>query len=188
MFIGVGLVYKEIDRRTIYTIISKPIHRWQFLLGKYLGLVMTLFVEVAIMTVGFMVVVSFYGKADPVLLKAVLLIFYELAIITAVAIMFSSFSTPVLSSLFTMGIFVVGHLSADLKVFGAKSDSMLVRKVTSFLYYALPNMSNLNIKAQVVQGVPVTAEYIGMVTAYAALYIIIILALAAIIFQRRDFR
>lgn len=188
VFIGVGLVYKEIDRRTIYTIISKPINRWQFLLGKYLGLVMTLFVEVAVMTAGFMIVVSFYGKADPVLLKAVLLIFYELALITAVAIMFSSFSTPVLSSLFTMGIFVVGHLSADLKVFGAKSESALVQTFTSFLYYAMPNLSNFNIKAQVVQGVPVTGEYIGLVTAYAALYITIILILAAVIFQKRDFR
>lgn len=188
VFIGVGLVYKEIERRTIYTIVSKPIHRWQFLIGKYLGLVMTLFVEVAIMAAGFFLIAAIYGKADPELLKAVLLIFYELTLITAVAIMFSSFSTPVLSSLFTMGVFVIGHLSTDLKAFGAKSDSVIVQKVTAGLYYALPNLSNLNIKAQVVQNVPVPGEYIAFVTAYTALYVIALLLISAMVFQYRDFK
>ncbi|MDH4099029.1 MAG: ABC transporter permease, partial [Nitrospirota bacterium] len=188
VFIGIGLVYKEIDRRTIYTIISKPIHRYQFLLGKYLGLVLTLFVEVVIMTIVFMAVTALYESPDPALLKAVLLTFQELMLITAIAILFSSFSTPVLSSLFTVAVFIIGHMSQDLKIFGAKTGSLVIQKVTNFLYYMLPNLSNFNIKGQVVYGVPVEWSYIGIVTAYTALYIAIVLSISAMIFQYRDFK
>ncbi len=189
IFMGIQLVYKEIDKKTIYTIISKPITRYEFLLGKYFGLVLTLIVEVAVMTVSYMFIVWVYvGYLDLVLLKAVLLIFFELMIITAVALMFSTFSTPTLSGLFTLGIYVIGHLSSDLKVFGGESERAVVRYISNFLYYLLPNLSNFNIKGQVVHNIPVSGESILLSTAYGVLYIAMLLFISTIIFNRKDFK
>ncbi|HLC25637.1 MAG TPA: ABC transporter permease subunit [bacterium] len=189
IFVGVGLVYKEIERRTIYTILSKPIPRWIFLLGKYGGLLLTLFVEVFVMVVFFSLLVFFYGVGfDFALLKAIGLIYLELALITAVALFFSAFTTPTLSGFFTLGIFAIGHLSTDLKVFGEGTKDPFLSGLTSFLYYLLPNLENFNIKGQVVHQIPVSWEFIGWSTLYGLLYIAGTLLLTVLIFQKRDFR
>ena len=105
IFVGIGLVYKEIERKTIYTIASKPVPRWQFLLGKYLGLVLTLAAEVSIMGLGFALILQLSGAGERlVLLPALWLTFVELLVVTAIAILFSCFSTPTLSALFTLGL------------------------------------------------------------------------------------
>lgn len=189
IFVGIQLVYKEIDKKTIYTIIAKPITRYQFLLGKYFGLILTLVVEVAVMTVGYMLIIWIYaGYFDFVLLKAILLIFFQLMVITAVAIMFSTFSTPALSGLFTLGVYVIGHLSGDLKVFGGGSEIAVVRHVSNFLYYLLPNLSNFNIKGEVVYNIPVSWKFILFSITYGILYIFILLLISTVIFNRRDFK
>src|SRR5881392_2015757 len=119
IFVGVGLVYKEIERRTLYAILSKPVGRGQFLLGKYFGLCVTLLVNVAIMGIGLSLSLWFVGRGwNPLMAKiwpAILLVFIELMILTGVALLFSSFSSPALSALLTFFVFVIGHLSADLK-------------------------------------------------------------------------
>ncbi|MBI3015655.1 MAG: ABC transporter permease subunit [Candidatus Tectomicrobia bacterium] len=189
VFVGVGLVYKEIERRTIYTILSKPIPRWVFLLGKYGGLLLTLLVEVSVMAAFFVLLVLYYGVGfDFALLKAIGLIYLELALITAVALFFSAFTTPTLSGLFALGIFVIGHLSSDLKIFGQGAQDPFISGLTSFLYYLLPNLENFNIKGQVVHGIPVPWEFIGWSTLYGLLYITGTLLLTVLVFQRRDFR
>jgi ABC-type transport system involved in multi-copper enzyme maturation permease subunit len=189
IFVGIGLVYKEIEKRTIYTIIAKPIHRYQFLLGKYLGLILTLLFEVAIMTTGFLFILYFYESTfDLNLLNAILLIFLELMLITSIALLFSTFSTPILSGIFTLAVFVIGHLTLDLKTFGANSKNILVRYLTEFMYYLLPNLENFNIKGEVVHHIPVSWEYMGYVLIYGIFYITITLFVSAIIFQRRDFK
>src|SRR5512144_1638596 len=121
IFIGIQLVYKEIERRTVYSLLAKPVARWEFLLGKYLGLLFTLMVNVAIMTVGLWLTLAYHGSAPwhayYRLLPAVYLIFLSLALTTAVALLFSSFSTPALSALFTLFLWIIGHFNADLLEF-----------------------------------------------------------------------
>ncbi|MBI4975245.1 hypothetical protein HZC20_01075 [Candidatus Peregrinibacteria bacterium] len=153
------------------------------------GLLIAIFVGVAVMTVGYMLIIWIYaGYFDFVLLKAILLIFFQLMVITAVAIMFSTFSTPALSGLFTLGVYVIGHLSGDLKVFGGGSEIAVVRHVSNFLYYLLPNLSNFNIKGEVVYNIPVSWKFILFSITYGILYIFILLLISTVIFNRRDFK
>ncbi len=187
VFVGIGLVSKEIERRTIVTIVSKPVSRGRFILGKYLGLVITLAVEVSIMSACFLAMLAIYGDGLAVrALAAIALIFMELSIVTAVAIFFSSFSTAFLSGLFTMAVWVIGHFTPDLRLFGVKSGGAL-RLMTDFLYYVLPNLKNFNIKDQVVYGMPVSPEYMTLSILYGLVYVAALLTVATLVFERRDF-
>jgi len=189
IFVGIGLVYKEIERRTIYTIIAKPIQRYEFLVGKYLGLVLTLLVEVTVMALGFSIFVTLYeGFFDPALLKAILLTLFELMVVTAIAVLFSSFSTPALSGMFTLGCYVIGHLTEDLRNFGAASNNIAAERLTQFLYYLLPNLENFNVRGKVVHQIPVSGEYMAFAILYGLLYLSLLLLVATMIFQSRDFK
>ncbi len=189
IFVGIGLVSKEIEKRTIYTIIAKPIPRYEFLLGRYSGLALTLFVNTAIMTVGFVLVLLLASVSlDMGLTKAIGLIFLELLLIVAVAVMFSTFTTPTLSATFTLAIYVIGHLTGDLKALGDKLENPLVSGVLSLLYYALPNLAYFNVKSEAVHGIPISWNYILMAVSYGAFYAAIVMVAACLIFQRRDFK
>jgi ABC-type transport system involved in multi-copper enzyme maturation permease subunit len=202
VFIGIGLVSKEVERRSIYTLLSKPIRRQQFLLGKYCGLLLTLAVNIAAMTAAFYAVLTLVmwtqppaAKAiweapalDPALLKAVLLIYAELAIITACALFFSSFSTPMLSAAFTVGLFVIGQFNADLRHFDNVVSSRPAAWLARTLYYVLPNLAPFDIKAAVVHGLPVETGYLLLTLGYAAVYIAALLVVTTMIFARRDFK
>ncbi len=190
VFLGIGLVHKEIDRRTIYTIVSKPIHRSQFILGKYLGLCFTLFVNVAIMTATLIGIIYFFGEGlwDFRLVAASAMIFMELMVITGIAVLFSAFSTPALSAIFTLSLFAIGRLLNDFRIFGEKYAGATAGKVIGGLYYLLPNLARFNISTEVVHGVPLGEVISGMTILYGLLYVVTLLALTALIFQRRDFR
>lgn len=189
IFVGIGLVDKEIQKKTVYTIVSKPIRRYEFLLGKYLGLCLTLLVYISVMSVLFMLILFLYaGIVDLYPLVAVLLIYAELLVITATALFFSTFSTPMLSAAYAMAIFVIGHLTGDLKGLAQKSDSGAVRTVLDVLYYALPNLENFNVRLQVVHHVEVPAGYVFASLSYGALYVFVLIIFSALVFQNRDFR
>jgi len=189
IFIGIGLVYKEIERRTIYTIVAKPIHRHEFILGKYLGLLITLFVNLFIMAlVLFFLTYLMEGRWGLEMLPALLLTFVELMVITAVAILFSTFTTPTLSAIFTLSIFVIGRFSQDLKAFADQFGGLALQATAFALYYLLPNLSNFNIRGQVVHGVLVPPAFLWSSMLYGLFYLSALLASAALIFQRRDFK
>jgi ABC-type transport system involved in multi-copper enzyme maturation permease subunit len=122
------------------------------------------------------------------LLKAIGLIFMELLVITAVAVMFSTFTTPTLSATFTLAIYVIGHLTDDLRTLGAKLGESLTKTVLDGLYYLLPNLEYFNVKGQAVHGLPIEPSYLVSAVAYGATYTTILLILACLIFQRRDFK
>ncbi|MBI3449190.1 MAG: ABC transporter permease [Acidobacteria bacterium] len=187
IFVGVGLVFKEIEKRTIYVLIAKPIRRSEFILGKYLGLALVLFVNLSIMTLGFYTLLWYKGFLDVTLGKAIALIFVELLLITAVAIFFSSFSSPFLSSLFTVTCYLIGHLSWGLPLLAEKLASAPGRWICLALYRVLPNLEYLNVKGEVVHGVPVGGEEILLAAGYGLLYTAIVLMLAIAVFRRRDF-
>lgn len=187
IFVGVGLVFKEIEKRTVYTLVSKPIRRSEFILGKYLGLVMVLAVNVSIMTAMLFALLAFKGWTDAGILGAVVLIFVEMMLVTAIAILFSSFSTPILSSLFTVTFYVIGHMSWGLLLLGEKMEGEIGPAVFTFLYRILPNLGMLDVKGMVVHGTPVTLQHMMSGCLYGLSYTLILLSIAAFIFRRRDF-
>lgn len=194
IMVGISLVYKEIEKRTIYPLLAKPVRRTEFLIGKYLGIVLTLGVEVVLMSFFLFFLILLYGLSthsqgfDFGLLAAIFLIFLELAVIAAVALLFSSFSTPFLSGMLTLGVYIIGHLTDDLKRLGALSGSPALEKMTAFLYYLLPNLENFNIKGEVVYQLPVETGRILLGISYGLLYIGVLIFFSSIFFQRRDFR
>lgn len=192
IFVGVGLVFKEIERRTIYAIFSKPVGRGEFLLGKYLGLCLTLLVNVVVMGLGVSLALMYVsGGWDGLALRiwpAVLLIYVELMILTAIALLFSSFSSPALSALLTFFIFIIGHFSSDLKNLATSMGSTSARWLFSSLYYLLPNLANYSYITPAAHGqVPQPAQT-ALTILYALVYITVILAIATLVFRRRNFK
>jgi ABC-type transport system involved in multi-copper enzyme maturation permease subunit len=192
IFIGIGLVSKEIDRRTIYNILAKPVTRAEFILGKYAGLILTLFVNTAIMTAGFYVALAIQEKGlalhDSSLLIAVYFILLQLAIVVGVAIFFSCISTPILSAVFTFCLFVIGNFLSDIRGFGQESGSRVLEKMTAVLYYLLPNFGDFNVINQAAHGVRISGLFITANTCYALLYIAVLLSGAVLIFGEREFQ
>jgi len=192
IFVGVGLVFKEIERRTVYAIFAKPVGRGEFLLGKYLGLCLTLAVNVAVMGAGVsLALVYVSGGWHPLVANvwpAVGLIYVELMVLVAVALLFSSFSSPALSALLTFFVFVIGHFSADLKSLAAAVGSSGGRVLFAALYYLLPNLSNYSYITAAAHGrAPGWAVFLGAV-AYGLVYIGVLLAAATLVFNRRNFK
>lgn len=188
IFVGIGLVNKEIEKKTIYTIVSKPVARYQFLIGKYLGLTLTLFVNTLIMAGGLLLVLFAQGvPIESMLFKALGLIFMEFMVITAVALLCSTFTSATLSAIFTLATYVIGHLTADLKIFGEKMDEGM-RAVVTGLYYILPNLERFNLKGNVIHHIEVSGTDLLLIVMYGLTYVAFLLMSASIIFQRRDFR
>ncbi|MGA1841173.1 MAG: ABC transporter permease [bacterium] len=188
IFVGIGLIYKEIDKKTIYNILSKPIRKSEFILGKYMGLLMTLGINVLLMTSGLLITLYYMSGAFAWhILPAILLIFFELMIVTSVALLFSTFSTPTLSTIFTLAIYVIGHLTEDLVRLARNTESVLIKVITKSLYYALPNLENFNIKTQVVYNLSINPGYYLIVFSYGFLYLAFIVTITLFIFARRNF-
>src|SRR5258708_18139772 len=192
IFVGVGLVYKEIERRTLYAILPKPIGRGQFLVGKYIGVCLTLLVNVLIMGVGVSLALIYVQRGwDPLAFKiwpAILLIYVELMIVTGVALLFSTFSSPALSALLTFFVFIIGHFRADLKTLGNSAGSVAARWLFRSLYYGLPNLSNYSMITAAAHGYVPEVRAIAVSVAYAIFYIVVLLAAATLVFSRRNFK
>jgi ABC-type transport system involved in multi-copper enzyme maturation permease subunit len=202
VFIGIGLVSKEVERRSIYTLLSKPIRRDELILGKYAGLVLTLLINIAVMAAALYLVLVYYDQTvvgvarerweapalDPALLKPIVMILLELMLVTAIALFFSTFSSPMLAAVLTFGLYVIGHFNADLKNFEQVIESKPAAWMARALYYILPNFAPFDIKADVVHGRYVAFGYMAWTAAYAALYIALLLVTSMVIFSRRDFK
>ena len=204
IFIGVGLVSREIDRRSIFSLLAKPLPRWEFVVGKYLGLVLTIVVNLWAMAAALYLVLAWQywispdgvrmsweaPATDPRLLLVVLMITAEMALLTAVALCFSAFSSSgLLSVVFTVGIFVSGLASADLRHF---NDIVQVPPAVGYFVsaigWALPAFSEFDIKSQVVHGMPIAPGFVLATLAYAAIYSAAAVALAVALFSRREFK
>jgi ABC-type transport system involved in multi-copper enzyme maturation permease subunit len=202
IFIGIGLVSKEVEKKSVFGLLSKPVSRTQFILGKYAGLVMTLAVNLGVMTIAYYAVLYYmYFTAtasaragwpapamDPRLLIAIGLIFAELMLVTALALFFSTYSSPLLATLLTIGLWVAGHFNADLRNFENVVDSAAAAALARAVYYILPNLAPFDVKAEAVYGMPIAMRSVLYTLAYAVVYITTLLTAAVAIFRRRDFK
>jgi ABC-type transport system involved in multi-copper enzyme maturation permease subunit len=192
VFLGVALISREMEKRTLYALLAKPVKRWEFLLGKFFGLVMTLTVNTAAMAAGLYIALWTVKhpllKSDAYILVAVYLILLKLALIVALALLFSCFTTPFLAILFTAGIYVAGLFAADLRtIHGVDLDPGALRLMRG-ISYLLPNFQNFDVMSAVVHGRGVPGTIVWDATVYAILYIAIVLTGAAVVFSRRNLK
>ncbi|HEX9345303.1 MAG TPA: ABC transporter permease [Candidatus Acidoferrum sp.] len=192
IFIGVALVSKEMDKRTLYALLAKPVWRWEFLLGKFAGLVLTLAVNTAAMALGLLLVMIYVKHAlersDAVVLVAVYFILLKLALIVALALLFSCFTTPLLAILFTVGLYIVGLYVQELRNLPVEVMSPAMSAFTKWLSYLLPNFENFNVMAMAAHGRAVPGALILQNTLYTVVYCTIVLTAAAVVFSRRDLK
>ena len=192
VFIGVGLVSKEMDKRTLYALLAKPVKRWEFLLGKFAGLVMTLAVNTAAMALGLYATLWSVKhplvRSDAYVFVAVYLILLKLALIVALAMLFSSFTTPFLAILFTGGMYVAGVFAYDLRTIQGINMNPLTVRMLRGISYLLPNFQNFNMTGAVAHERGVPASLVWHVTLYTAVYCAVVLTGAALVFSRRNLK
>jgi Cu-processing system permease protein len=192
VFIGVGLVSKEIDKRTLYALLAKPLRRWEFILGKFGGLALTLTVNTAAMAAG-LFLVMFYVKhsierADTVVLVAVYFILLKLALVVALAMLFSCFTTPLLAILFTAGLYIAGLFVHEMRNLEPGTMTPALSGLLRWISYLLPNFENFDVMGAAAHGRAIPGLLIAQNTAYAGLYCAIVLAVAAAIFSQRNLK
>ncbi len=189
VFVGTSLVYREVERRTIYTLLARPIGRGEYLIGKYAGMVLTLLLNIGLMGSLFLLLVHFHlGAFSPGLLAAIYLTAWELALVAAFSILFSVVSSPFLGAFFTLIVFVMGHLSRDILYFAKMLPEGAGRTLVEWSSYLLPNLEYFNVKGMAVYGKPISSSILGGATVYGALYITAVISLAVILFQRKDLK
>ncbi len=192
VFIGVGLVSKEMDKRTLYALLAKPVRRWEFLLGKFGGLVLTLAVNTLAMTAGLFLALLYvkhhYERMDDVLFVAVYFILLKLMLVVALALLFSCYSTPLLAILYTSAFYVAGLFVEEMRTFHSATVTPVMAGLLRGLSYVLPNFENFNVMAAAAHGREIPSALILQNTAYAALYSAIVLLIATAVFSRRNLK
>jgi len=191
ILIGIGLVSKEIEKRTLYTMLSRPVRRWEFIAGKFLGLTGTLLVNTFFMAIGVVLALVYvshhFQRGDGAVLVALYFIVLQFLIITALALLFSTFSSPLLSAIFAFALFIIGSFAEDLRGFAGMTHG-IARWLATGAAYLVPNFSALNIIGQAAHGQGATPQLIAYNTAYALVYAIAVLSGAVLIFERRNLK
>jgi Cu-processing system permease protein len=194
ILLGVFLLYTEVQRRTIHAIVSKPISRWEFVVGKYAGMVLVLTVLVGVFALAMLAMLAAQGDGvSSGVGKAIVLSWLEVLTVAAIAIFFSSFSTPFLSGIFALAMWVIGRLAPDLEA-ATELASPVVRVVTRIALEIVPDVHLFAVSGRTLDGATVSVHgefvpwsYVGLAAAHGAGWIIGLLALAALLFHRRDF-
>jgi ABC-type transport system involved in multi-copper enzyme maturation permease subunit len=192
VFIGVGLVYKEMDKRTLYALLAKPVRRWEFLLGKFGGLVLTLAVNTVAMAVGLFAALLYvkhhFERLDAVLLVAIYFILLKLMLVVALALLFSCYTTPLLAILLTSAFYVMGLFVEEMRTFQFAAPNAAMEPLLRGISYLLPNFENFNVLAAAAHGREIPSALILQNTAYAMVYCLIVLLIAAAVFSRRNLK
>lgn len=184
VFIGVAMLGKEVSSKTVYMMATKPISRTSILLGKYTGLCFTLTINYLLLTVFFFITLLVIGgEVHFILLYAVFLSICEMFVIVAIALFFSTVTTPTLSAMFTIGLYIIGHFNDLVNV---ENSGEIHYNVLKIFYYLLPNLEHFNVRTPVVYGLPISGEYVLFAGFYAVLYSSLLLFLASIIFSKKD--
>lgn len=187
VFVGVSLVFKEIDRRTVFTLLAQPVRRWQFVSGKYLGLSLVLGSSVALTGTALLIAVALQGESPFGLLPAIVLGFIELELVAAFAVLFSTFTNPILAAVGTVATYVAGHLSWSFDLLEKRMSGDVGKALCRGLHAMLPNLDRLNVKASAVHGIPLPTGYFLSAVAYGLFYALAVVILACLVFERREF-
>ena len=190
--LGINLVAAEIERRAIYTILSKPVRRYEFLLGKFFGGLATLFVNLLLMTIIFMAMVTWKNNWHPewALLKGVLMIFFQLYLLSSVALIFSVFTTPVINFFLTTAVYIVGSLSdVTMSMSHGEDKDVFVKGFYWLIHYLVPNFANFFTQNPLIHpevAIRNEALYYAQNIVYAIVYAAILMIIAILVFERRD--
>lgn len=191
VFVGTGLINKEIEKRTVLVLIAKPVSRAEFIVGKHLGLSAVLAVLLVALTIIFLAFVALNGISFPLgsILVAIGFMFLELMLLTAVAILFGVFTSSLLATLMTLAVYLMGHLSQDLVALGNLSDNPALERVTNGLYLVLPDLERLNLRNEAIYGMQLLPDpaSMGSTLIYTLIYSVLLLTLAVAVFSRRQF-
>ena len=187
VFVGVSLVFKEIERRTVYTLLAQPVRRWQFVCGKYVGLSLVLALATAVTGAALLCAVALKGESPFPLIPAIVLGFVELELTAAFAVLFSCFTNPILAAVGTVATYVVGHLSWSFELLEKRMPGSAGKELCRFLHAVLPNLDRLNIKALAVHGIALPEGYFIAAVAYGVCYSLAVIVLACVVFERREF-
>ncbi len=189
IFVGTGLINKEIEKRTVLVLIPKPISRTELIIGKHLGLSGVLGVMVAVMTAIYLGMLV-WAKVEFSLLSLIVAqvyLFLELALLTAVAITFGVFTSSILATLLSFGVYIMGHISRDLLQLGKISNNSNIEAITQGIYFVIPNLERFNLKNTAAYGILPSGIELFTHALYGIVYIILLLGIASVIFSRRQF-
>jgi len=191
IFIGIGLVSKEIEKRTLYTVLSRPVRRWEFIIGKFFGLAGTLVVNTFFMAIGVFAALLYvahkFSASDGLILVALYFIVLEFLIICSLSLLFSAFSSPLLSAVFAFSLFVIGSFADDLRGFAGMTYGV-TRWIATAAAYLVPNFSAFNVISAVAHQQPVSSHLILQNTLYALFYTVMALSGAILIFEHRNLK
>lgn len=187
IFVGANLVYKEIDKKTLYTILSQPLHRHEFMLGKYVGLLGIIAVSILVMTATSSVFILLMGGTVGIIwFQAILLIFWKLMLITAFAILLSALVSPILGAIIVFSLYVAGHATEVLKALPPQFDGTFSKHILETAYYVIPNLNAFNLQSEAANNVPVASGYLLFSLAYGLAWTFMLIILACLAFERRD--
>jgi len=186
IFLGMSFIPQEVDKRTIYPLLSMPVRRGEVVVGKFLGGVFSLTLILGLMTAVFFIVLAFQHFFNPLILKAVLLLWVELVLLLAIAIMFSTFASSTISAAFTLFMYITGHLMSYLKFLGEESEAVSTKIMALIFYYLLPNLENFNVVSKAVNKQAIPLGLVGSALLYGLTYIIIFLLISIVIFSRKE--
>lgn len=188
IYTGVGLIHREIDRKIIYTILSKPVRRYQVIIGRFLGISVTLFVELAAMFAVFLLLLLARGMSlDVTLFQAFWLTYIESLVVAAAALMFSTFSSSMLSSLMCVGFVIIASLYPQIGYYAEKNDMISLRAAMHGAQFVLPNFDHFDVSTQVSYALEIPGMHVFWSSLHGLAYIVVLICIAAVIMEKRDF-
>ncbi len=187
VFVGVGMLGREVSTKTVYSLAVKPVPRYVIVFGKFAGLTATLTLNYALMGLFFVLALgSIGGEIGLPLLAAIVLIWAEMGVIVAVALLFSTVTNTTLAAMFTLGFYIAGHFNDLIGIQAVKEENPALVGIMKFMYYAIPNLEHFNVRSRVVYDLPIPTSYLAGVLGYGALYMMFFLILSSMSFARKD--
>lgn len=189
IFLGSGLIPREIERRTIFMVVSKPVSRSAFVVGRLAGNIMTVWFVLSVMMGLFLVqLVWTRSTVDPAHFVAFWGMLLEVLVVSSVCFVFASTSSQFVTALCTTGLYFIGHLATDLYRYATNSGSEAMKAIGTGLYFVLPNLDRLDFKPRATYFDPTTTKELIEATVYAGSYALVMVVIATVLFKRRDFR
>ncbi len=186
LFVGVGILFREMERRTVQATLATPLARWEYIVGKYAGLAAATTLVTFLMALVLAGLLASRNAFDRGLAVAILMLWVELMFIMAAAVCYSSFSTPIFSALFTAATYAIGHLSWSLELLRERLTGETSRQIVRAIYLVLPNLEYGDVRPLAVHGLPIPFSRVVLAAGYEAAYAALFLAVACLAFRRRD--